>query len=637
MAFNAYLTNSNFPLGTEFDDGLRVGPVLTRTIVSGTGPNSRLTPYSYQQWGQGLLLSSMGTYNIIPRGPSGAGNIAGYNAPLTIAGAGYLNLSADGYVTSSAIAGNGEIIIQCDWPRVPQLSILGNDIGADVTFTVFGTDCYGVPLQASVIANAEGDYSFLKAFYTITAVYSNGASGAATVQVQTTDTFGLPYKLNSVGDISFINWGDASDMSTSEEDVTREPTMGTTNLTSGGSTVVNTGAVVKGSNIQVSRSNLVGVAGIITAPWSTVVNNTSFEITVNSAETSAVNWLITNPPYVSGNTDALAGLGGVRFMEAGVLAIASTNVNANSIIHTNVSTFGTAHGAWRISNIEPQVSFTITSAAATETSSAEWAIMPQDWVSGTSANMVAGSVFVSTNDVTASSVILVSYGTIAGVPGVLSVPAATINADPANGPVGFVINSSSNTDTSTVNWTILSNVQGLTQGTGTLAAGTATINTASVEAASVILMCYNTPDGTQGTWLDVTARVAGTSFTVQSKTNANVLANLDTSTFNWVIFPLNMPKADFATPLGTFVPADERIATAYTGDVRGTYTPSTPANGLKQLHFGAFIDGFDAFVDQQADAQLPGGGSSSTDLQLRSAITIDDQVGVKQYYTGTPA
>lgn len=632
MAFNAYLTNSNFPLGTEFDDGVRVGPVLTRTIVSGTGPNSRLTPYSYQQWGQGLLLSSIGTYNIIPRGPSGAGNIVGYSAPVTVTGAGYLTLSADGYVTSSAIGGNGNVIVQCDWPRVPQLSVLTNNIGANVTFTVFGTDYYGVPLQASVVANAQGDYSFLKAFYTITGVYSNGASGTATIQLQTTDTFGLPYKLNSVGDISFINWGDASDMSTSEEDTTSALSAGFSTLTAG-SVTINTEAVTKGSNIQITCSNPGGTQGFLSASVANRTDNTSFVISSSeAADTSTVNWVIINPPYVASSTDSNVNIAGVRNMIAGDISIPSTSVNANSTIHTNVATFGTAHNAWQVSGIEPQISFSIASTAATETSSVAWAIMPEDWVSGVSANMVAGVVTVLTKDITATSTVFVTYKTIAGTAGTLSVPVGDIVPGES-----FVIRSSSAIDTSTIQWTILSNVQGLTQGTGTLAAGTATINTSGVEADSVILMCYNTPAGTQGTWLDVTAIVAGTSFTVQSKTNANVLANLDTSTFNWIIFPNNMVKADFATPLGTFAPADERIATAYTGDVRGTYTPSTPANGLKQLHFGAFIDGFDAFVDQQADAQLPGGGSSSTDLQLRSPLTIDDQVGVKQYYTGTPA
>ena len=632
MAFNAYLTNSNFPLGTEFDDGLRVGPVLTRTIVSGTGPNSRLTPYSYQQWGQGLLLSSIGTYNIIPRGPSGAGNIVGYSAPVTVTGAGYLTLSADGYVTSSAIGGNGNVIVQCDWPRVPQLSVLTNNIGANVTFTIFGTDYYGVPLQASLVANAQGDYSFLKAFYTITGAYSSGASGTATIQIQTTDTFGLPYKLNSVGDISFINWGNASDMSTSEEDVTDQPYMGVATLTATGDVVVNTEAVVVGSNIQVTRNNPVGVPGNISVPFGEIINNTSFAIRTDGNETSAVNWLITNPPYVAGNTNGLAGLGGVRRMVAGNLAVASTNVNSNSVIHTSVSTFGTAHGPWQISNITPQVSFTITSTDNTETSSAQWAIMPQDWVSGVSANMVAGVITVNTTSVQSNSIILVSYKTIAGTPGTLSVPVAGIIPG-----VSFTINSSSVLDTSTITWTICQKVQGVTQGTGTLAAGVATINTTGVRAASVILINYNTFSATHGTWIAVTNRIASTSFSVQARSDINANVAADTSTFNWVILPYNMVVEDFATPLGVFTPADERVATAYTGDVRGTYTPSTPANGLKQLHFGAFIDGFDAFVDQQADAQLPAGGSSSTDLQTRSSITIDDQVGVKQYYTGTPA
>lgn len=69
---------------------------------------------------------------------------------------------------------------------------------------------------------------------------------------------------------------------------------------------------------------------------------------------------------------------------------------------------------------------------------------------GTSAAMVAGTVTVSTTAVTASSIIFVSRNTAGGTTGNLSAPTASIVAG-----TSFVINSSSNTDTSTVNWWII--------------------------------------------------------------------------------------------------------------------------------------------------------------------------------------
>lgn len=639
MAGNAYLTNTNIPLGSEFNDGTRLGPILDRTVVSGAGVNNQgfpyantiVQPYSYTQWGYGMFTSAKNTYNIIPRGPSAAGNIVGYGTPFAPTGAAYLTLSQDGYVTTSGIAGNGDTYLQLDWPRALSVVIANGNIGANATVTVFGQDYYGIPLQESVVVNAADTYQLKKAFYTVTNVYWNGAATASTIQVQATDTFGLPFRLKSVGDIDSIRWGNASDMSTSEEDVTSEPSTGFSTLVAGTITV-DSDVITKSSNIQVTSVNPGGTAGILSTPTVNRIDNTSFVISSSQlADTSTVNWLITNPPYVTGNTDSNSNIPGIRTMIAGEITIPSTNVNSNSIIQTNVATFGTAHGQWRIAGIEPQISFSIDSTAATETSSVAWAIMPQDWVSGVSSNMVAGVVTVNTTSVQSNSIILVNYKTLSGTSGTLSVPSADIIPG-----VSFKIRSSSNIDTSTIQWTIVQNVQGLTQGTGTLAAGNALITTKGVVQNSVILMCYNTPDGTQGAWLDSGIITDGVSFAVSSRTNANALANLDTSTFNWVIFPSNMVVADYATPLGDFSPADDNPATNFTGDVRGTYKPSTPANGYNVLHFTAFISGFDNFVNQQASVPLPAGGQVGA-LQTRRQITIDDQVGVMQYYTGEPA
>lgn len=67
---------------------------------------------------------------------------------------------------------------------------------------------------------------------------------------------------------------------------------------------------------------------------------------------------------------------------------------------------------------------------------------------GVSAAMTAGTITISTTAVTASSKIFLTHATVGGTPGVLSV--GTITAG-----TSFVINSSSGSDTSTVNWWIV--------------------------------------------------------------------------------------------------------------------------------------------------------------------------------------
>lgn len=67
---------------------------------------------------------------------------------------------------------------------------------------------------------------------------------------------------------------------------------------------------------------------------------------------------------------------------------------------------------------------------------------------GISAAMTAGSITISTTAVTASSIIMLTAKTPGGTPGILSV--GTITAG-----TSFVINSSSGTDTSTVQWLII--------------------------------------------------------------------------------------------------------------------------------------------------------------------------------------
>lgn len=627
----AFLNGANIPLGTQAEDGLRVGPTLDRTSVDATGAIS--TIYPYNQWGLGSLLSSKNTYNIIPRGPSGAGNIV---ASGQIAAASWLTLAGDDYIATqfpnpdypnyNAQNGpnNGPTYLQLDWPRALSVIVAANAEAA-ANITVFGLDYYGVPLQEAVlnVQNA-GTYQMKKAFYVITGIYCNGILNQ-NVSIQTTDVFGLPYRIKSAGDIDSIRWGSNSDLSVNAPIASNVATSGTTVAMTGGTVTVNTTAVTKGSNIQVTRNTEGTASGNLSVPVASVTDNTSFVINSDeNSETSTINWLITNPPFASGTSAA---------MVTGVVVIPTTAVQANSVIQLQMGTFGTATGAWRVSSITPGVSFTVTSSDNNETSTVVWEIIPQDWVSGVSSNLVAtagGSVVtVSAPSVLANSVILVTYNTLGGTTGVLSVPSASIEPG-----VGFVIKSSSTTDTSTVTWTIVQNIPSLTQGTATLAAGTVTVNTTAVQSSiaanNVIILTYNTFGGTLGTYTRVSAVTANTSFVITSQNNA------DNSTVNWAIFPMNNILPVFTTPLGTFTPADDTPATNTTGDVRGTYKPSTPANGYNVLHFSAFISGFDNFVNQQAAALLPAGGTSTTPL-TRGSIGIEDQMGVAQYYTGTVA
>jgi hypothetical protein len=325
-------------------------------------------------------------------------------------------------------------------------------------------------------------------------------------------------------------------------------------------------------------------------------------------------------------------------MVAGVTpAIPTTSVKSNSVIHTTMNTFGTAAGQWTSGLINPGVDFVVTSSNNTETSTVNWAIKPQNWVSGTSNNLVpaagGSTVTVYTPYVQANSKILLNYANsdIAILnSGILSIA----DADIVPG-TSFTIKSSNALDTNQVIWTIVQNVLGgpaATMGTATLVGGTVTVPTTAVVAATngVILLTYNTPGGTLGAYIRPSAINDNVSFTITSE-NA-----LDISTINWAIFPNALLLPSFVAPLGTFTPADDSPATNTTGDVRGTYKPSTPANGGNVLHFTTFSSGFDNFVNQQANAKLPAGGIPLA-LRTRGPITVDDQMGVQQYYTGTQA
>lgn len=617
---SAFLTNTNVPLGTEFDDGLRSGPVLDRTVLGTNG----YQPYSYNQWGVGLLNSSDNTYNIVPAGPSATGNVVFAFVP---AAAGNLTLAQDGFVTSLKISGssspaNLSRFVQFDWARALSLTVAGGNFLAPATVTVFGADCWGVPLQEAVTFQNAGTYNMKKAFYTVSGAYYNGAaSGGATMSIQTTDTLGLPYRLRSSGDINSIRWGNFSDLGDDAAFIS-SPVIGSALLAAGGpggQVFVACSAITAFSSIQVTRDTPAGVVGNLYVPVALVQPGIGFTINSDAAETSTVRWEVINP-FGQYAADGIS-----PPMVLGVVTVFTSQVQADSNIQLSMNTFGTASGQYRVTAIVPGVNFTVTSTDLTETSTLNWVIIPRNWNSGTSANMAAGVVVVPTSAAQSNSKILVTHKTVAGTAGVLEVR----DIDIVSG-VSFTIRSSNILDTSTVSWAILQNVPTLTQGTATIGAGgNVVVPTTGVAANSIIMLTYNTFN-TPGTYLQPTNIVAGTSFRIDSQNAA------DRSTVNWAIFPVNFFLKTFIEPLGTFTPADDTVATNTTGDVRGTYLPSTPANGINVLHISAFISGYDNFVNQQADANLSSGGTAAIPL-TRGTITVNDQVGVQQYYTGTHA
>ena len=560
---NAFLVTENYPLGTELDDGLRVGPVNTLPLVINAvtntpvaGPNGgQNTGNPYDQWGRGMLLASTSCYNIIPRGPSAVGNVVGFNATPTIPGAGNLVLSADGYVTTANTNGDGTFYLQLDWPRALSI-IIGNSGSATLvtaaTITVFGQDFYGAFMQEALTipaGSAVGTYLMKKAFYVINRIYLNTTLQAgSTMNIQTTDTFGLPYRITSPGNIAAISWASGNDM---------------------------------------------GIVGTALA-----------------------------------QAGAATGTG---TLAAGTLAVATGAVAARSQVQYTENTNAGAVGKYAISAFTANTSFTILSSNNAETSTFNWALVPTNWASGT-ATLVGGTVFVVAPSVKANSNIMLSRNVLGGTAGFLAAPVAGIVPG-----VGFTINSYSAiatlvNDTSTVNWAIVGQGSPLSgSGKATLVAGAVTIPF-SIAAGSTVLVTYDTPATAIGTYLQAPSAgiTVGTSFTIVSQ------ANTETSIVNWQVFAPNATLTTQLAPLGTFTPADQSTPSNTTGDVRGTYKPSSAANGTSILDFLYYVYGFDNFINQQANAQLSAGGTKAVPA-VRDYVTFTSQFGQVQYYTGTNA
>lgn len=153
-----------------------------------------------------------------------------YGVPLTQTyvyqvGTASTSLASGVFYASSAIAGTltgtGALVSSgvatFDVPRC--VSITASSNMSTTTFTIQGTDAYGAPLTASVLGpsglitfgNAGSSVFTLSAFKTVTTASANGAA-TGPLGIGTSDTYGLPYRLQNVGEAlgAYINGGSAS-------------------------------------------------------------------------------------------------------------------------------------------------------------------------------------------------------------------------------------------------------------------------------------------------------------------------------------------------------------------------------------------------------------------------------------------
>lgn len=300
---------SNIPKGTFFGDGLRAGPSYSSLLTTQADSNGILLANDYNDFGPGILYSPQFTWNIVPY-PGTAANIVAA-AEVTVAS--WLTLTQDttsvanGATTliqsnvSTAIgsAGNNyNRYVQFDWPRVPAVVVAGAAMAGPTNVTIFGTDWYGFPLQMTYLVEATGTYpanlgSAAKAFYTVTGVRVNGATGGGgTLAVQTTNIFGLPYCVKEWSDVMNFSW-DGNNMTTQ---------VGGGTLVAGELTV-STPAIGVGTDVFLQCENVgasTAIANLVT-PTASIVSRTSFLIssrrsaspaTVETNDISTVSWMI---------------------------------------------------------------------------------------------------------------------------------------------------------------------------------------------------------------------------------------------------------------------------------------------------------------------------------------------------------
>jgi hypothetical protein len=214
--------SNNLPLGSYFQDNLRVGPLYSGTVPTDLlpfNPTQNLSYSSYGNYGPGMFLSPITTWNITPNAAA-LDNLVATTPATSLPSAGYLTLRGDNSATR--VSGG---VVQFDWPRVPTVTVTGADAGG-LRVTIFGTDWYGFPMQHTYLIDSQQTYPIIgigegpgslslpaKAFYTVTGVYLNGGlATSASISLGVSDVFGLPFLSNNLGDVVSIGWDSSSEL-----------------------------------------------------------------------------------------------------------------------------------------------------------------------------------------------------------------------------------------------------------------------------------------------------------------------------------------------------------------------------------------------------------------------------------------
>lgn len=178
------------------------------------------------------------------------------------------------------------------------------------------------------------------------------------------------------------------------------------------------------------------------APTSGTAEHNSFVFSGTFNQTGGANG-ITRGIYLNQTLTAVA--------DFRAIDIAANGSNAKGIYQTGSSLTNNFVGKTRIGDTTtPDDALEVTGNLELTTAGNKIKIATGSNASVGTATLVAGTVTVNTTAVTTSSIIFISYNTLAGTPGSIEAPTASI----VNG-TSFVINSSSVVDTSTVNWWIV--------------------------------------------------------------------------------------------------------------------------------------------------------------------------------------
>ncbi len=192
--------------GTHYSDGLRSGPYpnVGASVNTQQRGNDSLNVACFTQYGPGVLHSPTFTYYINPKRQAVADVTETFADPAITAT--FLPLSGN---IGATVKGNigGVPYLQLDWPRVLVASVNVPN-STPLVFTITGEDWYGNRLTEVIQTLPVGQKTFgKKAFYKIFSVYYEGSIDLLNVtEISCSNSFGLPYRLFSLGDIVSIGW-----------------------------------------------------------------------------------------------------------------------------------------------------------------------------------------------------------------------------------------------------------------------------------------------------------------------------------------------------------------------------------------------------------------------------------------------